>query len=98
MWGGLEEELAVDSSGGGTVALEFRHSILRSSRGWTGSNLKYLYPRFKNPSNSIYEIDTLSPAFRAGEDLRPLYPVLEQDLKGKFRSSSPTLGCLERIE
>jgi hypothetical protein len=98
LWGGLEEELAVDSSGGGTVALEFRHSILRSSRGWTGSNLKYLYPRFKNPSNSIYEIDTLSPAFRAGEDLRPLYPVLEQDLKGKFRSSSPTLGCLERIE
>ncbi|MFM9060100.1 MAG: hypothetical protein ACKOQP_00345 [Bacteroidota bacterium] len=72
--------------------------ILKSLRGWSGTGLLYQNPRFKNPGNRDYTLDTLSPAFRAGVDLRSLHPVLQWDLKGQPRSATPSLGCLERIE
>jgi hypothetical protein len=98
LWGSADEELAIDSTGLGTMSYQFRHSILRSQRGWRGQNLLYGNPKFKNPSERLYTIDTLSPAFRAGEDLRATYPALQRDLQGRIRADIPTLGCLERIE
>jgi hypothetical protein len=98
LWGSADEELAIDSTGLGTMSYQFRHSILRSQRGWRGQNLLYGNPKFKNPSERRYSIDTLSPAFRAGEDLRATYPALQWDLQGRIRADIPTLGCLERIE
>lgn len=98
LWGNADEELALDTSGLGNFSYNIRYSILRSLRGWRGQNLLYTYPKFKNPSERIYAIDTLSPAFRAGEDLRSTYPALDFDLQGRIRPAIPTLGCLERIE
>lgn len=98
LWGNNDEELAIDSTGLGTLTYNLRYSILRSLRGWRGQNLQYTNPRFKNSSERNYTIDTLSPAYRAGEDLRSAFPVLEFDLKGQRRAPIPTLGCIERIE
>jgi hypothetical protein len=58
----------------------------------------YQNPRFKNPGNRNYAIDTLSPAYGAGIDLSTQYPALQFDLLGQSRTATPTLGCLERIE
>ena len=98
LWGSADEELALDTTGLGNVTYNLRYSILRSLRVWRGQNLRYANPRFKNPSERIYTIDTLSPAFRAGEDLRSTYPALGFDLQGRLRPAIPTLGCLERFE
>ncbi|MFM8837461.1 MAG: hypothetical protein ACKOHH_02390, partial [Bacteroidota bacterium] len=98
LWGNADEELALDTSGLGNFSYNIRYSILRSLRGWRGQNLLYTYPKFKNPSERNYAIDTLSPAYRAGEDLRSTYPALGFDLQGRIRPAIPTLGCLERIE
>lgn len=98
VWGGTDEELAMDSSGNGLLTYQLDRCILKSLRGWSGTGLLYQNPRFKNPGNRDYTLDTLSPAFRAGVDLRSLHPVLQWDLKGQPRSATPSLGCLERIE
>jgi hypothetical protein len=98
VWGGTDEEFGVDSSGNGSLSYQFQHCILKSLRGWSGTNLLYQNPRFKNPGNRNYAIDTLSPAYRAGIDLRSQYPALQSDLLGQPRTATPTLGCLERIE
>jgi len=98
LWGSTDEELVLDSTGLGTTTYNLRHSILRSLRGWRGQNLLYGNPKFKNPYERHYAIDTLSPAFRAGEDLRATYPALQWDLQGRMRAALPTLGCFERIE
>lgn len=98
VWGGTDEEFGVDSSGNGSLSYQFQHCILKSLRGWSGTNLLYQNPRFKNPGNRNYAIDTLSPAYGAGIDLSTQYPALQFDLLGQSRTATPTLGCLERIE
>jgi hypothetical protein len=61
--------------------------------------LGYANPKFKNPAENDFSIDTLSPAFRSGADLRLLYGGrLNSDLFDRPRSTTPTLGAQERIE
>jgi len=99
VWGSRTNELVFDSSGSGTIETHLSHCILQSETQRPGVALGYSNPKFKNPSENDFSIDTLSPAFRRGIDLRAVYGGrLLTDLIDKPRAISPTLGALERIE
>jgi hypothetical protein len=99
VWGGRSNELVFDSSGSGPIETNLRHCIIQSETPRPGVQLGYANPKFKNPSENDFSIDTLSPAFQRGIDLRGLYGGrLETDLVDRQRASIPTLGALERIE
>lgn len=99
VWGSRQEEFVLDTASSSGFSAQLNHNILRSQRTQlVGNNLLYVDPRFKNTTDKDFAIDTLSPAFRAGANLIPLYPRLQADLLGQLRSTQPTLGALERIE
>lgn len=99
VWGSRQEEFVLDTASSSSFNAQLSHNILRSQRTQlVGTNLLFVDPRFKNTSDKDFAIDTLSPAFRAGANLIPLYPSLQADLLGQLRSAQPTLGALERIE
>jgi hypothetical protein len=98
--GNRREEFVLDTAAQGTFNVELTYNIIRTERSVVlGTNNRYnVDPKFKSPVNSVFEIDTLSPAFRAGENLQPFFPQLGLDLLGKPRSTIPTLGAIERTE
>jgi hypothetical protein len=99
VWGSRSNELVLDSSGSGTITTLLSYSIIQSETQRPGVQLLYTNPKFKNPSDNDFSIDTLSPAFQRGIDLRGLYGGrLQTDLIDQARASNPTLGALERIE
>ncbi len=99
VWGSRQEEFALDTTRATGFTVELSHTTLRSQRTQlVGTALQFTDPRFKNVGEKNFEIDTLSPAFRAGANLIPLYPRLQTDLLGRSRAAQPTLGALERIE
>lgn len=99
VWGSRQEEFALDTTRATGFTVELSHTTLRSQRTQlVGTALQFADPRFKNVGEKNFEIDTLSPAFRAGANLIPLYPRLQTDLLGRSRAAQPTLGALERIE
>jgi hypothetical protein len=99
VWGSRQEEFALDTTRSTGFTAELSHTTLRSQRTQlVGTSLQFADPRFKNVGEKNFEIDTLSPAFRAGANLIPLYPRLQTDLLGRNRAVQPTLGALERIE
>lgn len=99
VWGSRQEEFALDTTRSTGFTAELSHTTLRSQRTQlVGTALQFADPRFKNVGEKNFEIDTLSPAFRAGANLIPLYPRLQTDLLGRNRAVQPTLGALERIE
>ncbi|MBM3918419.1 MAG: hypothetical protein FJ344_02790 [Sphingomonadales bacterium] len=99
VWGGRSNELVLDSSGNGSINTYLSHCIIQSEIQRPGVQLGYSNPKFKNPSDNDFSIDTLSPAFQRGVDLRGLHGGrLMTDLIDRPRAQSPTLGALERIE
>ncbi len=100
IYGNRREEFVLDTASSGSFQVELRHNILRTERSVDiGVNNFYnADPHFKSPVTGVYDIDTLSTAFRAGENLIPQFSQLATDLAGKPRSFLPTLGCLERVE
>lgn len=99
VWGSRQEEFVLDTASGSSFNAQLSHNILRSQRTQlVGTNLLFVDPRFKNTSDKDFAIDTLSPAFRAGANLIPLYPRLQADLLGQVRNAQPTLGAIERVE
>jgi hypothetical protein len=99
VWGSRSNELVFDSSGSGSIITLLSHCIVQSETQRPGVDLGYSNPKFKNPSENDFSIDTLSPAFRRGTDLSNLWAGrLQTDLIDRPRATSPTLGALERIE
>ncbi len=99
VWGSRQEEFVLDTASSSGFNAQLSHTILRSQRTQlVGNTLLFVDPRFKNTGEKDFAIDTLSPAFRAGANLVPLYPRLQTDLLGRPRGQQPTLGALERIE
>ncbi|MFN3528545.1 MAG: hypothetical protein ACK417_01315 [Bacteroidia bacterium] len=99
VWGTRQEEFVLDTAGTGGFDAQLSHSILRTQRNPSpGGSLIFENPRFREPADKDFRIDTLSPAFGAGQNLVPQYPQLATDLFGQQRSITPTLGAIERIE
>ncbi len=99
VYGTREVEFVLDTSGTGGFNAQLSHTILRTNRTQLpGTALQFVNPRFKSPEDKNFSIDTLSPAYQAGFNLLPQFPVLTHDLFGQPRSIMPTLGAIERIE
>jgi hypothetical protein len=99
IWGTRQEEFLLDSSGSAPLHAFLSHNIIRTPRTQLpGNQLIFALPNFVSPGEGNFAIDTLSPAFRAGEHLIPQFPQLATDLDGKIRQNPPTLGAIERIE
>ncbi len=94
VWGNLEEELVFDLSGETNSVLIIANSILKTNLELDiNNNLLNENPKFIDPANFNYRLDTLSPAKDAGGPSSLLL-----DLDGNPRDADPDLGAYERIE
>ncbi len=95
VYGDLDEEIFFDLSGGANYQLAFSNNIFKStiSELDTLDNILNEDPKFVNPFEYKFQLDTLSPAKDAGQDLGIL-----TDLDGNMRDASPDIGAYERIE
>ncbi len=93
--GNLSEEILINNNGGATIELLVAHSMLTTQMNEFNGNNNILNddPRFINPFNYNYRLDTLSPAKDTGLNLGILY-----DLDSALRDDQPDIGAYERIE
>jgi hypothetical protein len=93
--GNLPDEIVFNFNGGTESLIAFQNSLLQTTIPEldTFNNLLNLDPRFVNPLNYNYRLDTLSPAKDSGLDLGIL-----TDLDSLERDSIPDIGAYERIE
>lgn len=96
VWGDQQEELEFNFVENATTELFFSHSILKTAlqEFEINENILNENPKFIDPGNYDYHLDTLSPAKDHGSTM---YRVSE-DLDGQERDSLPDLGVFERIE
>ena len=100
-WGDRDEEAILDKSGRGTWVEDLKNNLVRTklASDWDNTNVVNQNPKFVNPIESDYKIDTLSPAFKTGFFFNPAtYPILEKGLGGNSRNNPPTIGAYERVE
>ncbi|MFT5970653.1 MAG: hypothetical protein ACI8ZO_001167 [Flavobacteriales bacterium] len=106
IYGREENELALVEETGADFNIFFENTIIKSddedvdfSDPTRFSNIKLNQnPKFINPQEGIYLLDTLSVAKDAG--INALAVEIPFDLKGDSRASdaAPDLGCYERVE
>lgn len=100
IWGDHQdvEELQFAASGGTMFEVLVEHCMIRSQNSDFDINNNILetepgFPRFVDPVEYNYQLDTLSPAIDRG---RPL--AIDSDLLGNPRDATPDMGAYERIE
>ncbi|MEM9857653.1 MAG: right-handed parallel beta-helix repeat-containing protein [Bacteroidota bacterium] len=93
IWGNLRDELLLSESGEVTNSIMLENNLIRTQLSLTGSNFLNEDPRFFDPRDYVYALDTLSPAKDRGVDLGILL-----DLEGTERDNLPDLGAFERVE
>lgn len=94
IWGSLADEIVLGNAGNKLFEIIAINNIIRTTDdGYQDSNIINEDPRFEDPANYEYELDTLSPAKNAGLDIG-----ITTDLLGIDRDSSPDIGAYERIE
>jgi hypothetical protein len=95
IWGTLSEEFLFSNSEQTTWNVSFDRNIIRSNDPFFEStdNELSLDPKFFDPYDHHYELDTLSPAKDNGLDIGIL-----TDINGVVRDSKPDLGAFERKE
>lgn len=95
IYGSLEEEMLLDSSGGSEFNLTFSNNIIKTRLMDFNidNNIINEDPEFISPGMYNYNLDTLSPAKDAGAEL-----MLKTDLNGNIRDAMPDIGAYERIE
>ncbi len=93
LWGSLREELLVSNSEQSIVNIVFNNNILKTELAAFIEGNSIENPKFFDPQEYQYQLDTLSPA----KDVGLLLPIIT-DLEGKTRDTQPDLGAFERIE
>ncbi len=98
IWGNHQdgEELILNGEGGSQTDVLLDHLMVRTSNSQFEINQNILgtdpgFPRFVDPSNFDYHLDTLSPAQDQGRQLS-----ISVDLLGRPRDEFPDLGAYER--
>jgi len=93
--GNLSDEILFNFDGSTASEITFQNNILQTTLNDldTFGNQLMLDPRFQNPLNYNYRLDTLSPAQDAGLMLGIL-----TDLDSMERDSIPDIGAYERVE
>lgn len=95
VWGSLKEEMIFSNAGEQNFQLDLSNNIFKSNEELLSGSNNILNedPKFLDPSNYDYSLDTLSIAKDVGISLS-----IFQDLEGKPRDAKPDIGALERIE
>ncbi|MEM6523502.1 MAG: right-handed parallel beta-helix repeat-containing protein [Bacteroidota bacterium] len=93
IWGNLRDELLISESGEVTNSLMLENNLIRTQLSLPESNFLNEDPRFFDPRDYVYSLDTLSPAKDVGINLSITF-----DLEGTERDELPDLGAFERIE
>jgi len=100
IWGDYqdEEELIFSASDGPGFQVFMEHCLIRSQKEDFNINNNILgrdpdFPKFIEPSEFNYQLDTLSPAMDQGTALQ-----IDTDLLGNPRDAFPDIGAYERIE
>ena len=95
VWGSLKEEIIFSDAGEQRFELNLSNNIFKSNDALISGSNNILNedPKFLDPRNYNYSLDTLSIAKDTGAQLGIL-----QDLEGKPRDSKPDIGAFERIE
>ena len=100
VWGDYQEleELQFSGTEGPKLEVLLEHSLIRSQNPDFDINNNIIetdidFPRFVDPSELNYQLDTLSPAKDQGRNLS-----IDIDLLGNPRDAQPDMGAYERIE
>ena len=95
IWGSLTDELLLNNEGGKNFGLTLTNNIIRFKETVLPDNNNTINedPKFINPQNYIFHLDTLSPAKDTGFNSNIL-----NDLEGALRDSKPDIGAFERLE
>ena len=95
VWGILENELNVSASQEAEFVILATNNLLKTdlTEIFGDQNIDDQNPRFIQPREGNFLLDTLSPAKDIGANLK-----YEIDLRGKPRDNQPDLGAYERIE
>ncbi|MEQ8572842.1 MAG: hypothetical protein RIB63_02175, partial [Fulvivirga sp.] len=95
VWGSLRDELLISNSGETSTEILFTNNILKSQDNAFADvdNLLNEDPKFFDPGEFNFQLDTLSPAKDMAIDLGILI-----DLEGTNRDDKPDIGAFERKE
>lgn len=110
IYGNNQTEIGIDANESSTFNFEFDHCLIRVNTDDVDvSDLAEFHdiiynedPEFVNPSEEDFALDTLSPAFNAGDIsiTNTDFGILGTDVLGNFRpfDTDPDLGAYERQE
>lgn len=99
IWGNLKDEILFSHSGSAVFIFKSGYNIFRTSDSGLDINNNIIngseinFPKFLNPEEYDYRLDTLSPAKDAGKPSQ-----IVTDLIGNPRGSIPDIGAFERLE
>ncbi len=94
IWGNLREELLISESGEVVTTIILENNLIRTENAdVSDGNILNEDPKFFDPRDYVYSLDTLSPAKDVGVDIGIFF-----DLEGNERDELPDLGAFERIE
>jgi len=105
IYGNKESEIILDENTSAEFNFKFDHSLIKVYTDFNTSNtdqfeniIKNENPKFKDPYNYNYELDTLSIAKDYGKpEIGLLFP-LDIKLDNRTMDAGPDLGAFERIE
>ncbi len=94
IWGNLEEEIQFLNQGGQPFVSHFEYNILKTNlKNFPSTNIINENPLFKNPNESDFQLDSLSPAQNRGQ-----ISSIKFDLIHQIRDAKPDIGAYERAE
>lgn len=95
IWGNLRDEILLSNGGEANFVLNMSNNLLKTTSAELDVNDNILNedPKFYDPREYMYTLDTLSPAKDAGVDIG-----LATDHDNKPRDAQPDIGAFERIE
>jgi len=105
IYGNKESEIFLDKNSAGDFNYTFDYSLIKIESIINTSNtenyiniLKNVDPKFNDPYNNDYELDTLSPAKDYGKIQIGLSFPLDIHLNNRTIDAGPDIGAFERIE
>ena len=105
IYGNKESEIFLDKNSAGEFNYAFDYSLIKIESTINTSNtenyiniLKNVDPKFNDPYNNDYELDTLSPAKDYGKIQIGLSFPLDINLNNRTIDNGPDIGAFERVE
>ena len=105
IYGNKESEIIIDGNDSETFNFKFDHTLIKVDSDFSTSDPDYFEsvitnydPKFKDPYNGDFELDTLSIAKDFGKPEYGLMFPYDINIQNRNSDSGPDLGAFERIE